>query len=96
MAREGAPEDAELGGGYSTLEYSLGKRWWIGGRGDYVGLASDEDPTTAGSLIVVLAPTEFSAFRVQAQRQFLPEGHTADSLVGQLNFTIGTHPAHSY
>ncbi len=95
MDRQGADEDARLGGLYSTFEYALSRRWWIGGRYDYVGVFSD-DTAMAGTLIGVFAPTEFSAVRIQAQRQFLPDGHTADSIVGQLNFTLGAHPAHSY
>ncbi|GDX83249.1 hypothetical protein LBMAG42_50600 [Deltaproteobacteria bacterium] len=88
----------QLGGLYSTLEYSLSSHVWIGGRYDLVGLPAlrDTERAQAASLIGVYAPTEFSAFRLQAQHQWLPGGHTVDSIVGQLNFTIGVHPAHSY
>jgi hypothetical protein len=96
MLRGGASEDEKLGGLYSTLEYAFTKRFWAGGRFDWVGLTSDEDSTTAATLIAILAPTEFSAVRLQGQRQFLPGGHDVDSLIAQLNFTIGVHPAHSY
>jgi hypothetical protein len=98
MSRPGAPDDARLGGAYSTFEYALTRRLWLGARGDIVGVPEPDEGgrSYAATLIGVLAPTEFSALRVQAQRQFLPGGHTADSVVGQLNFTIGVHPAHSY
>ncbi len=95
-------DDRQLGGFYSTLEYSLTRVFWLGGRFDLVGLPGATEKswnggqTLAGTAIAVLAPTEFSSFRVQAQRQFLPGGHTADSVTGQLNFVIGVHPAHSY
>ncbi|MSQ02083.1 MAG: hypothetical protein EXR71_09360 [Myxococcales bacterium] len=86
-----------LGGVYSTVEYSLTSRVWLGGRYDYLGIAGrDSDQAQAATAIFVYAPTEFSAVRVQAQRQWAPAGHTVDSVVGQLNFTIGAHPAHSY
>lgn len=87
-----------IGGLYSTLEYAFSRRVWLGGRFDLVGLPEPVDGgrTYAGSLIAVYTPTEFSGLRLQAQRQFLPDGHTADSLVGQLTFAIGLHPAHSY
>ena len=75
---------------------SWARRWWLGGRFDAVGIPTDADRTWAGTLIGVFAPTEFSALRLQAQRQALPDGHTADSLTAQLNFTIGNHPAHAY
>ncbi len=95
MAVDGAPEE-RLGGLYSTLEGSLTRRFWLGGRFDYVGIASDGPPTVAGTLIAAYAPTEFSVMRLQAQHQALPDGHSVDSVVAQLNVTIGTHPTHSY
>ncbi len=83
---------------YSTLEGSFSRRFWLGGRFDVVGLDADTAAgrTLGASVIGVFAPTEFSAYRLQAQRQFLPDGHTSDSLVGQLSFTLGAHPAHAY
>ncbi len=96
LDREGA-DARTLGGVYSTVEYSLSSRVWLGGRYDYLGIAGTEaDKAQAATAIFVFAPTEFSAFRIQAQRQWAPGGHTVDSVVGQLNFTIGAHPAHSY
>lgn len=96
MSRENAEDDAMLGGLYSTLQVSPSRRVWVGGRFDYVGLLSTEAPTLGATAIAMITPTEFSAFRLQAQRQFLPDGHTVDSVVAQANFTIGTHPAHNY
>lgn len=98
MRRPGAAEDETLGGLYSTVEYALSRRFWLGGRFDLVGLPEPTEGgrTLAGSLIGVLAPTEFSALRLQAQHQVLPDGHSVDSLTTQLNFTIGAHPAHGY
>ncbi len=98
MSRGGADTDARLGGLYSTIEGALSKRFWLGGRFDYVGLPEPvEGGHTIGATgIFVVTPTEFSAFRIQYQHQWAPDGHHVDSVVGQLNFTIGVHPAHSY
>jgi hypothetical protein len=96
MKRPGAPDDSTVGGLYSTLEYSLNKEIWVGGRFDYVGLPAPKDASLAATGIVVFAPTEFSAIRLQYQHQWLPDGHAVDSVTSQLNFTIGVHPAHSY
>lgn len=98
VAASSSASAEQTGGLYSTLEYSVTRRVWVGGRFDMVGLPAPVDggQTLGATAIAVLAPTEFSAFRVQAQRQFLPSGHTADSLTGQLSFVIGVHPAHSY
>ena len=81
---------------YSTVEYAVTRRFWVGGRFDWMGVAVPVEPVFAGTAIVVFAPTEFSALRLQYQRQFLPDDHAIDSVVGQLNFTIGAHPAHAY
>jgi hypothetical protein len=98
MRVDGAPADGTLGGIYSTLEYAVARRFWVGGRYDLVGIPVPPEggQTHAATLLGVFVPTEFSAVRVQGQRQFLPDGHTIDSVVAQLNFTIGVHPAHSY
>lgn len=94
--------DTQIGGLYSTLEYSLTRRFWLGGRFDLVGLAPtgptavDGGQTLGATAIAAFAPTEFSGVRMQAQRQFLPGGHTADSLTAQLSFVIGVHPGHAY
>ena len=93
-SRPGSDTDPRVGGAYSTLRYSVTRRLWLGGRYDWVGLGVD--PVQAGSLIAIVQPTEFSAIRLQAQRQFLPGGHTDDSIVAQLRFVLGSHPAHSY
>lgn len=97
--RENADVDEKIGGLYSTLEGAFARCWWVGGRFDWVGLPPDPDlgTTVAGTAIVVLAPTEFSSFRLQGQHQVaLDSGRSVDSLVGQLDFTIGVHPAHGY
>lgn len=97
LRRAGDPEDPVVGGLYSTLEYALTRRFWLGGRFDLVGLPEPADERTWGATaIAIYAPTEFSAIRLQAQRQLLPDGDTVDSVVSQLNFTIGAHPAHAY
>ncbi len=98
MDVDGAPADARLGGLYSTIEYAIARRFWLGGRYDLVGIPEPPEggQTQAATLIGVFVPTEFSALRLQGQRQFLPDDRTIDSVVAQLDFTIGAHPAHSY
>jgi hypothetical protein len=88
--------DRDLGGFYSTLEGAFNKRFWLGGRYDHVGLDAATPASDAATAIATLVPTEFSALRIQGQRQFLPGDHTVDSVVAQLIFAIGAHPAHSY
>lgn len=86
----------DVGGLYSTLEYALTRRFWAGGRFDLVGFPGEAaDRVYGGTLLLAFVPTEFSAIRLQGQRQFLAD-EVVDSVVAQLNFTLGAHPAHAY
>ncbi|MHB8874514.1 MAG: hypothetical protein ACYC8T_12570 [Myxococcaceae bacterium] len=85
-------------GFYGYLQWQLTRGWYLGGRFEYLTdrLVTSE-VTTRQSAILVYAPTEFSAFRLQANAIELP-GQTSPTFEGflQANFTIGLHPAHSY
>lgn len=96
--RGGATEDATFGGLYSTVEVSLNRRFWLGGRFDFLGLPEAEpgERTLAGTGIAVFAPSEFSAVRLQYQRQWPNGGHPTDTVLLQLNYTLGAHAAHGY
>ena len=91
----GAP-DENLGGIYSYLQYQFLERWWVQGRYDYLGLHR-----TAGlnekhkySALVGYVPSEFSAVRLQYS--FLDDIQDEHQLLLQLNFSLGSHPAHLY
>lgn len=85
-------------GFYAFAQYQLFQRWYLGGRFDFLqpaGVASPVD--LRQSAILVFAPTEFSAIRLQGNVTELGgggepiiEGHL------QINFTLGAHPAHAY
>ncbi|HEY3447545.1 MAG TPA: hypothetical protein VGK67_14415 [Myxococcales bacterium] len=85
-------------GFYGYVQWQLAQRWYVGARFEYL---TDWSFPSANkmrqSAVLVLAPTEFSAFRLQVNATELP-GIAVPLVEGllQVNFTIGAHPAHSY
>ncbi|MBI4390110.1 MAG: hypothetical protein HY580_08010 [Nitrospinae bacterium] len=93
----------DKGGVYTSLQYQFARRWWVQGRYDYFGLhtADDANDKQRWSALLAFAPSEFSAVRLQynhldyANRATL--GLTDEhQVLLQLNFTMGSHPAHKY
>jgi hypothetical protein len=102
MGANGDDVTSETRGGYSFLQVQLARRWFAAGRADYLETPDEtaEDVkhiTRRGSAILVYAPTEFSAIRLQGSRIF-PEGGAdpVNEAFLQMNFTLGAHPAHAY
>lgn len=88
----------ELGGLYTLVQYQFARRWWIQGRYDHLGLpeADDEGKTYRVSGLLTLVPTEFSALRLQYNYLKEEDEDGIHEVLAQLNFTIGSHPAHQY
>jgi hypothetical protein len=90
------PQD--VGGAYGYAQWQLFQRWFLAARFDYLGMPAFETGVTRrGTGMLVFAPTEFSALRLQGSAIHPP--FDADPVYEgflQLNFTIGAHPAHSY
>lgn len=85
-------------GFYGYLQWQLTRGWYLGGRFEYLtDRAVPTSQTMRQSAILVFAPTEFSAFRLQASATE-PPGSSTPIFEGflQANFTIGAHPAHAY
>ena len=83
---------------YAFAQWQLTKGWYVGARYEYLtDRIVQNEVTMRQSAIVVFAPTEFSAFRLQGSVTELP-GVAMPVLEAflQANFTIGAHPAHSY
>lgn len=79
-------------GFYSHLRYQLWQRWWLSYRYDQFEPMEDLIQRRNG-LMVVFAPTEFSAFRVQGDYN---STNLETRVLAQFNITIGAHPAHRY
>lgn len=97
----GEPAARNVGGAFGYTQVKVAQRWHVGARFDYLGFpADDAGISRRGSGILVFAPTEFSALRLQASALQEAARLEKDDLIYeahlQLNFTIGAHPAHQY
>lgn len=92
---------------YASLRGRVTRRFWLGGRLDLLRAAAREVEAEAGHAHAVLAdtdtwtaslafvPSEFQVWRVDLlSREIAGERDTG--LRAQVNFTIGSHPAHRY
>jgi hypothetical protein len=87
----------ETGGLYTSLQYRLSRLWWLQGRYDVLGIPnSGEGVDHKWTVLAALVPSEFSALRLQYSRTQREFGEDIDQILFQLNYTIGSHPAHKY
>jgi hypothetical protein len=103
-----AEKEGDPLGFYSHLQYRFARQWWFGAgysRANDFELHEHEEPATDDGLLTVneykgnftWTPSEFSAVRLEAWYQKDTTGEYEDLGVGlQVNFTIGSHPAHLY
>ena len=83
------------GGLYTLAQFQVAPRWWIQGRYDLFGVPEEDEKEQRISGLLAFVPSEFSAVRLQYS--FLDEeGESVNQVMAQLNFTIGSHPAHRY
>ena len=84
-------------GYFGSLEYRLGRRWFVGGRYDWSERARNAaQHDSGGSLVLTYWPSEFNQIRGQLRRTHFAEGTTANELLIQFLFTIGAHGAHPF
>ncbi|MCL4524832.1 MAG: hypothetical protein M1453_03855 [Acidobacteria bacterium] len=82
---------------FGSLEYRLGRRWFVGGRYDWSERARNSaQHDSGGSFVLTYWPSEFSQIRGQLRRTRYAEGQTANELLLQVLFTIGAHGAHPF
>jgi hypothetical protein len=79
--------------GYAMLKFA--RRWWIQGRYDSLNESEASADTQRASFMLAFVPSEFSALRFQTSYVDTPEDQFVEYLL-QLNFIIGSHPAHNY
>jgi hypothetical protein len=92
-----APFTAAAFGGYASLEYQFGRRWFAATRFDSAERAQDPSiRDRAGSLLLTYWPSEFSQIRGQLRRLDYGDGPTANELLFQFQFSIGAHGAHPF
>ncbi|MFI5176144.1 MAG: hypothetical protein ACHQKY_14885 [Terriglobia bacterium] len=84
-------------GFYTSGDYQLGRRWFIGGRYDRSGRANNANLIDSGfSTILTYWPSEFSQIRGQYRFAHYAEGRDGNELRFQLQFSLGAHGAHPF
>jgi hypothetical protein len=84
-------------GYYVSGDYQLARRWFVGARYDRSERAEDDRLRDSGqSVLLTFRPSEFSQVRSQYRRTKYGEGPTANELLFQFQFSIGTHGAHVF
>lgn len=95
--REELPFEQKAFGFYSSADYQLGRRWFLGGRYD-----QSERPRFAnltdkgGSVVLTYWPSEFSQIRGQYRHTSYAEGKEANEVLMQVLFSLGAHGAHPF
>lgn len=97
VGQSSGPDDH--GYGYAAwLQYQLAQRWQTGGRWEELENAGSK--SNRGTLSVEFLATEFSQYRLDLSRAYLPPDTDSqrfeNKVMVQANFTIGAHPAHAY
>jgi hypothetical protein len=91
-------DETDTYGAYAYAQWQLERQWYVGGRVEFVRPASVVSRMVRReSAILVFAPTEFSAVRLQGSATQPGDGSAPfyEAFL-QVNFTLGAHPAHSY
>ena len=84
-------------GYYVSGDYQIARRWFVGARYDRSERADDVGLFDSGqSALLTFRPSEFSLVRGQYRRTDYGEGTTANELLFQFQFSIGTHGAHVF
>jgi hypothetical protein len=84
-------------GFYTSADYQLGRRWFLGGRYDRSDRSRFANITDeGGSLVLTYWPSEFS--QVRGQYRFTRYGGNIDTheLLMQVQFSLGAHGAHPF
>ena len=94
--RQQLPFEQRAFGFYTSGDYQLGRRWFVGGRYDRSGEAANANAIDKGfSAVLTYWPSEFS--QIRGQYEFTHYGNLdAHQLFMQLQFSLGAHGAHPF
>jgi len=95
--RQQLPSEQRAFGFYTSADYQLGRRWFLGGRYDHSDrsrLASLTDQ--GGSVVLTYWPSEFSQVRGQYRFTHYAGNIDAHELLMQVQFSLGAHGAHPF
>jgi hypothetical protein len=95
--REQLPYEQRAFGLYTSADYQLGRRWFLGGRYDRSDRSQFANETDqGGSLVLTYWPSEFSQVRGQYRFTRYADGIDAHELLMQVQFSLGAHGAHPF
>ncbi len=94
--RQQLPFEQRAFGFYTSGDYQLGRRWFVGGRYDRSGEAANANLIDKGfSAVLTYWPSEFS--QIRGQYEFTHYGNLdAHQLFMQVQFSLGAHGAHPF
>jgi hypothetical protein len=95
--RQQISDEQRAFGFYTSADYQLGRRWFVGGRFDWADRARFANLTDKGtSVTLTYWPSEFSQVRGQYRYTDYAEGIKANEFLMQLIFSLGAHGAHPF
>lgn len=95
--RQQLPFEQRAFGFYTSGDYQLGRRWFVGGRYDRSGEAENASLIDKGfSAVLTYWPSEFSQIRGQYRFTRYPGNIDAHELFMQVMFSLGAHGAHPF
>lgn len=95
--RQQLPSEQRAFGFYTSADYQLGRRWFLGGRYDYSDRSRQASLTDkGGSVVLTYWPSEFSQIRGQYRFTHYAGNMDAHELLMQVQFSLGAHGAHPF
>ena len=95
--RQQLPAEQRAFGFYTSANYQLGRRWFLGGRYDWSDRSRLANLTDKGaSAVLTYWPSEFSQIRGQYRFTKYAENIKAHELFMQVIFSLGAHGAHPF
>jgi hypothetical protein len=95
--RQQVPTEQRAFGFYTSGDYQLGRRWFLGGRYDLSDRSRFANLTDkGGSLVLTYWPSEFSQIRGQYRHTSYADNISANELFMQVIFSLGAHGAHPF
>jgi len=84
-------------GFYTSADYQMKRRWFLGGRYDWSDRSRFANVTDkGGSVVLTYWPSEFSQIRGQYRFTNYAENIKANELLMQVIFSLGAHGAHPF
>lgn len=95
--RQQLPSEQRAFGFYTSGDYQLGRRWFLGGRYDWSERSQFANlADKGGSVVLTYWPSEFSQIRGQYRLTNYAEGIKANEFLMQVLFSLGAHGAHPF